>query len=53
MDNEYDEITAYHYLKYRPPLHELILAKGLKADPTYVEGLDIGCGTGQSSIAFL
>ena len=50
MTSEYDDITAFHYASYRPPLHIKILAKCL-GDESYQTGLDIGCGTGQSSIA--
>ena len=48
-DESYDNITAQHYEAYRPPLHELILAKCLKGNVS--TGLDIGCGVGHSSIA--
>ena len=47
---EYDKITAFHYASYRPPLHSKILKRCL-VDRFYDSGLDIGCGTGQSSIA--
>ena len=48
--DEYDKITAYHYKAYRPPLHTLILNKCLGKEP-FKHGLDIGCGTGKSTIA--
>ncbi len=51
MEEEYDYITSYHYAQYRPPLHELILAKCLPSDQAYAQGLDIGCGTGRSTVA--
>ena len=51
MENEYDKITAYYYAMYRPPLHQLILARCLGASNKYELGLDVGCGTGNSSIA--
>ena len=51
MDKEYDHITSYHYSQYRPPLHELILEKCIGADKRFNKGLDIGCGTGKSSVA--
>ncbi|MEQ8684719.1 MAG: class I SAM-dependent methyltransferase [Imperialibacter sp.] len=51
MDEDYDADIAHHYNAYRPPLHQLILAKCLKPGRAYSNGLDIGSGTGQSSIA--
>jgi ubiquinone/menaquinone biosynthesis C-methylase UbiE len=50
MTSEYDHITAFHYASYRPSLHARILTKCF-GNKFYVSGLDIGCGTGQSSIA--
>lgn len=50
MDSEYDSVTAFHYASYRPPLHSVILKECLKGN-LYDFGLDIGSGTGQSSIA--
>lgn len=51
MGKEYDKVTAMHYSKYRPPLHPLILEKVLSEKKLFHRGLDIGCGTGQSSVA--
>ncbi len=51
MVEDYDQITSYHYSAYRPPLHNLILDKCISDSRIYGSGLDIGCGTGQSSIA--
>lgn len=51
MIDEYDKITAEHYSSYRPPLHDIILKKCISENESYTYGLDIGCGTGQSSIA--
>lgn len=53
MKHEYDVIIAGHYAAYRPPLHQLILKKCLKEyeESKFKFGLDVGCGTGQSSIA--
>ena len=46
----YDEQIAQHYAAYRPPLHQLILAEILQ-DQQFEMGLDIGCGTGYSTLA--
>lgn len=52
LKHEYDVIIAGHYAAYRPPLHHLILKKCLnKYSIKFELGLDVGCGTGQSSIA--
>jgi len=51
MSSEYDTITASHYAAYRPVLHEIILKKCINENEEYALGLDIGCGTGHSSIA--
>ncbi|MGB5317796.1 class I SAM-dependent methyltransferase [Eudoraea sp.] len=50
MSSEYDKETAFHYASYRPPLHEVVLKKCLKGQK-FKKTLDIGCGTGVSSIA--
>ena len=50
MSNDYDNITAYHYSFYRPALHLPILESCLEGK-YFEKGLDIGCGTGHSSIA--
>lgn len=47
----YDSATAAHYAAYRPPLHARILAEYLPAGSQYGQGLDVGCGTGQSAHA--
>ena len=51
MDNEYDQITASHYFVFRPFLHSPILERCIGNDQECNVGLDIGCGTGHSSIA--
>lgn len=51
MSLEYDKITAYHYAAYRPLLHAQILEEVLASKNKVDLGLDVGCGTGQSSIA--
>lgn len=50
MSIEYDNVTAFHYAAYRPALHEVILQRCL-GQKRFRNGLDIGCGTGVSSIA--
>lgn len=53
MDTElYADHIARHYAAYRPLLHQVILQRVL-GDKRYNCGLDIGCGTGQSSLALL
>ncbi len=51
MTDEYNDLTAYHYREYRPPLHIPILKKCLDQGRTYDFGLDVGSGTGHSAIA--
>lgn len=51
MTNNYDRTTAFHYSIYRPSLHFIILKECLKHENICSLGLDVGCGTGQSSIA--
>lgn len=48
---DYNAVTAKHYAAYRPPLHEMILALALPEGLRYETGLDIGSGTGYSSLA--
>jgi SAM-dependent methyltransferase len=48
--SEYDTIIASHYSAYRPPLHAPLLQSVL-GDARFGTGLDVGCGTGQSSVA--
>lgn len=50
MSEKYNKITANHYSAYRPPLHEMILKKVISNDEKFKNGLDIGCGTGISTI---
>jgi ubiquinone/menaquinone biosynthesis C-methylase UbiE len=50
MATQYDKTTALHYAAYRPQLHEPILRSCL-GKKEFEHGLDIGCGTGASSIA--
>jgi len=48
--DEYNCDSAFHYKSYRPPLHEFLLDRIFK-DHTFNNVLDVGCGTGNSSIA--
>ncbi len=48
---EYDDITAAHYAAWRPPLHQKILALAITPGKRFDHGLDVGCGTGQSTHA--
>ena len=50
MEENYNEQTAYHYAAFRPDLHNNILWECLELR-RFKQGLDIGCGTGQSAIA--
>jgi SAM-dependent methyltransferase len=50
MTHIYDRLTATHYAAYRPPLHPGILRQYLP-ERQFATGLDIGCGTGHSSVA--
>ena len=51
MTTAYDPITAYHYSAFRPMLHRPILSGCIREGIEFGLGLDIGCGTGQSSVA--
>lgn len=51
MSEEYSKITAQHYAAFRPSLHAPILQKCLGEDRHFDKGLDVGCGTGRSTIA--
>ncbi len=51
MSKGYDQITAFHYSAYRPPLHSPILKEYFGVHGKHSLGLDIGSGTGHSSIA--
>ncbi len=51
MNNEYNQAVANHYSAYRPPLHSIILSLLIPENAKYGSGLDVGCGTGYSTIA--
>jgi len=48
--HEYGSVAARHYSAYRPPLHQMIVDEALK-DQRCQTALDVGCGTGHSTIA--
>lgn len=48
--SEYTADIAMHYKSFRPPLHEILLKRSFK-NQRFESALDIGCGTGNSSIA--
>lgn len=48
--SEYTADIATHYKSFRPPLHEILLKRSFK-NQRFESALDIGCGTGNSSIA--
>lgn len=51
MSDLYSQAVAGHYSAYRPPLHRLILSRALRDEERFSDGLDVGCGTGRSTIA--
>jgi len=51
MTEQYNQSVAKHYAAYRPPFHHLILSRVIRQDESFQTGLDIGCGTGYSTIA--
>lgn len=51
MTEQYDATAALHYAAYRPPLHSLILQRLIHPGERFRHGLDVGCGTGYSSVA--
>lgn len=51
MSKTYDTITAKHYAAFRPSLHAPILSKAIKEYQSFSNGLDVGCGSGQSAVA--
>ena len=48
--SEYTADIATHYKSFRPPLHEILLKRSFK-NQRFESALDIGCGTGNSTIA--
>lgn len=51
MRTRYNDTTAKHYAAYRPELHNHILGLALGGRNEFRDGLDVGCGTGCSSLA--
>ena len=48
--SSYSNDIASHYAAYRPPIHQLILNENFEGS-NFDRGLDIGCGTGISTVA--
>lgn len=51
MAHEYSNAVAKHYAAFRPALHEVILRRLISPDEYFKTGLDVGCGTGCSTVA--
>jgi len=51
MTERYDSTGARHYAAFRPPLHRLILDRVIRPAESFHVGLDVGCGTGYSTVA--
>ncbi len=51
MTNEYSNTVAKHYAAFRPALHEVILRRLIRPSERFRIGLDVGCGTGYSTVA--
>ena len=47
----YDTAAAAHYAAYRPPLHVTLLDRALGKSARFGLGVDVGCGTGHSTVA--
>ena len=53
MKEQYTTTIAKHYASFRPPLHRLILNRMVRPLESFQNGLDMGCGTGYSTIALI
>lgn len=51
MSKTYNAITSEHYAAFRPSLHAPILSKAIIEYLPFNYGLDVGCGTGRSTVA--
>ena len=51
MTHEYNNHVARHYAAFRPDLHPVILSRSIMPDEHFKIGLDVGCGTGCSTVA--
>ena len=51
VTDRYSPAVAAHYAAYRPPLHARLLARVLGDRGPFDVGLDVGCGTGRSTVA--
>ena len=49
--HKYNDNIAKHYAAYRPALHKLILRRLIRPNEHFRIALDVGCGTGYSTIA--
>ena len=53
MSERYDATAAAHYAAFRPPLHAPILARLIRPGESFRDALDVGCGTGRSTVALV
>jgi SAM-dependent methyltransferase len=53
MTERYDTAAAAHYAAYRPPLHAALLNRVLGKSARFSVGVDVGCGTGHSTVALV
>lgn len=51
VTERYDTLAAHHYAAFRPPLHTRILERVIHPGESFQTGLDVGCGTGHSTLA--
>ncbi|WWE59969.1 class I SAM-dependent methyltransferase [Parasalinivibrio latis] len=51
MSEQYNTEISKHYAAYRPPIHQMILNANLSSLPSFHVGVDVGCGTGVSTVA--
>jgi ubiquinone/menaquinone biosynthesis C-methylase UbiE len=51
MTERYDSHAATHYAAFRPSLHGPLLIRMIRPGESFRVGLDVGCGTGYSSVA--
>jgi len=51
MSELYNSAISKHYAAYRPPIHEILLNENIFSEKLFQCGLDVGCGTGVSTMA--